>query len=56
MNIYDYLVSLGEQTAESFGPLFHDIGSLMIVFFPFAFILAFIFTVIDYSKKGDKKE
>lgn len=33
MNLYDLLVSFGEETAQSLKGVFHDIGALMIVFY-----------------------
>ena len=56
MSVYDYLVSLGEQTAQNIKGIFHDIGSLMIVFFPVCVILGIVVTVIDFGKNRRKKK
>ena len=56
MNVYDYLVSLGEQTAQNLKGAFHDIGSLMIVFLPVAVILSFVVAVIDFGRDRRKKK
>ena len=54
MNMYDYLVSIGEQTAKDLEVLMHDFGSLLLVFFPVIFMLSFVFVVIDHFKGGRK--
>ena len=54
MNAYDYLVSIGEQTAKTLEVLMHDIGSLFLVFFPVILILSIVCSVIDHYKGGRK--
>ena len=56
MNIYDYLVSLGEQTAANLGNVFHDFGALLVVLIPFAFLMAGVVTIFDALRTRRRKD
>ena len=56
MNIYDFLVSVGEETAANFKNVFHDLDALFVVLLPFAFLMAGVVTIFDALRSRRRRD